>query len=234
MSNGMNVDNQLNKIMTDPKKKMKWNTEHERLLSEWGNQAKCYAWLHNYTYKLYKHYNRCFTIPIIFLSTISSVASYGIQQMFPSFDYGNIVIGTFSIIVTLLSAINNTLRYAELSESHRVTEIHYTKFYTSISTQLSLIRSDRAKIDNFLLICKAELDRLIEQSPAIPGKIKIRFKNKFRKKIQFALPTQLDTIMPIYISGRKDTIINIDNNDYQIQQNQDYNQQDQDQDQNQA
>ena len=57
------------------------------------------------------------------------------------------------------TAINNTLRYAELSESHRVTEIHYTKFYTSITKYLDSL--------SYQSIYERELDEILCNLPYI-------------------------------------------------------------------
>ena len=46
-----------------------WSEEIEDLLSEWGEVALCYQYLHSFSQRKYKHKYHHFQIPIIVLST---------------------------------------------------------------------------------------------------------------------------------------------------------------------
>lgn len=165
-----------------------------------------------------------FAIPIIILSAVSGTSNYGINNVFPNFTYGNIIIGTMSLIVAIISFINTFLRNAELSEEHRIAVIQWSKYSRTINTQISIKRNDRTEINDFLLICKTEMDRLMEQSPFIPRKIIIQFKQNF-KDLQFELPSELDIINPTIIYKEKNDFLpekikenspNDDQNNYSI------------------
>jgi hypothetical protein len=179
----------------------KWNNSHEQLLGNWANKANCYIWLHEKSHLLYKKRNMYFAIPIIILSTISGTANYGIASIFPDLPLGNIIIGTIGLIVAIISFINNFFRHAELSESHRVSNLLWNKFHRNLSMELSLHRNERKDIGDYLLFCQTDMDRLIEQSPLIPEIILSEFKRKFMKKIIFELPAELDTINPVFINN---------------------------------
>ena len=179
----------------------KWNNSHEQLLGNWANKANCYIWLHEKSHLLYKKRNMYFAIPIIILSTISGTANYGIASIFPDLPLGNIIIGTFGLIVAIISFINNFFRHAELSESHRVSNLLWNKFHRNLSMELSLRRNERKDIGDYLLFCQTDMDRLIEQSPLIPEVILNDFKKRFIKKIIFELPAELDTINPVFINN---------------------------------
>ena len=179
-----------------------WTPAYEDIIAKWANKSACYVWLHEKTHKYYKTKNMHYSIPIIILSTISGTANYGINSIFPEWPYGNIVIGTIGLFVAIISFINNFLRHAELSEAHRVANIQWSKFTRNLSTQLALHKNNRDDIDDFFIISKSEMDRLMEQSPIIPKKILKLFKNKFAKNIKnfnFELPIELDDINPTYV-----------------------------------
>ena len=179
-----------------------WTIYHEQLLSNWGDKANCYVWLHDKSHILYKKRNIYFSIPIIILSAISGTANYGITSIFPNLVYGNIIIGTIGLIVAIISFINNFYRHAELSESHRISSLSWNKFHRNLTLELSLQRSERLNVNNLLLFCQNDMDRLIEQSPVIPECILLLFKKKFLKKLNCELPTELDNINPIYIYNK--------------------------------
>jgi hypothetical protein len=113
---------------------MFWDDDNEKLLASWSNKAKCYIWLHSKTHLFYKILNMYFAIPIIILSAVSGTSNYGIANIFPNFAYGNIIIGTMSLIVAIISFINTFLRNAELSEEHRIAVIQWSKYSRTINT----------------------------------------------------------------------------------------------------
>jgi len=81
----------------------------------------------------------------------------------------------------LLTTIGDRLRYAQLEESHRVAAIAWGKFQRLIAVELALNPDDRMDSLDFLKICRADLDRLIEQSPPIPKESIALFESKFGK-----------------------------------------------------
>jgi hypothetical protein len=48
-----------------------WEKEHELILANIADQALCYYWLHLKSTKLYEKYDLFFTLPVIFISTLT-------------------------------------------------------------------------------------------------------------------------------------------------------------------
>lgn len=160
-----------------------WSKSNENLMSGWADICTVYKWLHDRSEKSFHISNLCISLPTIILSTLTGTANFAIQsitgdneniQKFASFG-----IGTVSILVSILSTIGSYLRYAPLEEAHRVASISWSKFGRQISVELALHPDDRMDAMDFLKICRAELDRLIEQSPLIPDSIIKEFQCKF-------------------------------------------------------
>jgi len=169
--------------------KMVWSFEHDELLSNWGDHASCYTWMHNATQRKYAFINLCLGIPVIVLSTVSGTANFGITAIFPaSFDYGNIIIGSLSLITGVISTVSNFLKYAQAEEAHRISSIQWSKLKRTIETELSLNPNERQNPGAFIKSTKAELDRLMEQSPIIPQDIIDRFIKTFRKIKNVKMP----------------------------------------------
>jgi hypothetical protein len=159
-----------------------WSKEQERLMAEWSDIAICYRWLHDKSDKIYHVKTLLISLPVIFLSTISGFSNIGVQAILESEEakkYASFVIAGISLFAGLLTTIGDRLRYAQLEESHRVSAIAWGKFQRLIAVELALNPIDRMDSLDFLKICRADLDRLIEQSPSIPSEAITIFEHKF-------------------------------------------------------
>ena len=147
-----------------------WNDSEVDLLKRWGEVSSSYRFLHDRAFRIFQLRNYCFTIPVIVLSTISGTASFSISSFPLDYQvYVPMVIGGINICVGIVQTIAQFLRISELAESHRVASTAYGKFSRNIATELSLPPNNRTYngID-FVQMCRAEMDRLLEQSPIIP------------------------------------------------------------------
>jgi hypothetical protein len=167
-----------------PKKKNNgWTAEQEDLLSNWADIASCYRLLHDKTEKRFYNFNLGMTIPVIMLSTMTGTANFGMGSLFgndmSSQRFANLAIGGVSLIAGLLTTLGNFLRFAQNMESHRVAAVSWGKFQRSIAVELALHPKERQDSIDFIKICRAELDRLIEQSPGIPDTVIKGFESQF-------------------------------------------------------
>ena len=167
----------------------KWTPSQENLLAEWSEKATCFRWLHSRSEKSYRFKNYSFTIPVIILSTLTGTANFAMDSFVPE-DYKQIAmacVGGVNIFAGIISTLQNFLRYAELMETHRMCEVQWSKFGRNIAVELALDPIRRKPADDFLKVCRAEYDRLIEQSPPIDDSIIKQFKKNF-KNIEIKKP----------------------------------------------
>jgi hypothetical protein len=170
-----------------------WTKEQENLMAEWSDKAGCYRWLHDRCEKKYSKLNMGITIPVIILSTLTGTANFALDGFIPAGNqdmkkYAQAGIGAVSIFAGILTTLGNFLRYAQGSESHRVAGIAWGKFQRQIAVELAIHPNERLDSMDFLKICRAELDRLIEQSPAIPDDIIREFLTEFKDKKDIKKP----------------------------------------------
>ena len=139
-----------------------------------------------------------FTLPIIIISTITGTANFA-QGTFPKDweEYVPASIGAANLFAAILTTVMQFLKINERMEGHRVSSISYGKLSRNIRLELSLPINERAHDGASMVdLCNTEYDRLIEQSPAIPGDILKEFDRKFSKISNFFKP-EINSIAPI-------------------------------------
>jgi len=160
-----------------------WTKEQEELMAGWSDIATCYRWMHDRCEKRMSMNNMWITVPVIILSTLTGSASFVMNSLVgdnpTGQKYAQIGIGSVSIFTGILTTLGNFFRYAQNSESNRVASIAWGKFQRQIAVELALSPTERLDCSDFLGIARAELDRLIEQSPPIPDGIVVEFEKEF-------------------------------------------------------
>ena len=153
----------------DDEKSFRWSAENELILAEWGDVAKCYEWMHAEAHRKYAKIHTCMSIPVIVLSTFSGTASFA-QSSLPSGlrAYAPMVIGSVSILIGILSTLQQYLKVAELKEGYRVSAMAWGKFARNAELELSKKAAERADADVFFKIFREKFDRLTEASALVP------------------------------------------------------------------
>jgi len=158
-----------------------WTKEQEELLAEWSEKGSCYRWLHSRAEKKYRCRNYAFTIPVIIMSTLTGTANFAMDSFVPEGHkkVAMACVGGVNILAGIITTLQNFLRYAELMESHRSSGVSWSKLSRDICVELALDPPRRKPAGDFLNVCRAEYDRLIEQSPMIDDSILSQFHSKF-------------------------------------------------------
>lgn len=189
-----------------------WTKQQEVLMAEWSDKAGCYRWLHDRCEKKYSMMNMWITIPVIILSTLTGTANFALDGFIPPDNedmkkYAQAAIGGVSIFAGILTTLGNFLRFAQGSESHRVAGIAWGKFQRQIAVELAIAPKDRIDCMDFLKICRAELDRLIEQSPPVPDDVITEFKKEFEDKPTVKKPEICDGMEHTTVFDNRDSAL---------------------------
>lgn len=176
-----------------------WSEEIEYLLSEWGEVALCYQYLHSFSQRKYKKKYHNFQIPIIVLSTLTGVGNFAVDSYIPTdFQHGfTAVVGGFNIFCGILGTLLAFLKYAELYESHRISALAWSKLSRNIEIELSLKREKRKSCRDFLKVMRSEYDNLMESSPTIDQDVIRMFNKKFEGKYK-------EVRKPIIVNGLRE------------------------------
>lgn len=176
-----------------------WSPEIEDLLSEWGEIALCYQYLHNFSQRKYKKKYHHFQIPIIVLSTLTGTANFATDSYVPEgFKHGfSALVGSLNLFCGILGTLLSFLRYSEIYEGHRISALAWSKLGRAIEIELSLHDQKRKNCRDFLKVCRSEYDNLLESSPNID----LDIINMFNKKFKDDYP---DVRKPIICNGLKE------------------------------
>ena len=161
-----------------------WSEEIEELLSEWGEISMCYSYLHNFSTRKYRKKYHHLQIPIIILSTLTGTANFATDSYVPvEYQHGfSAGVGTLNIACGILGTLLAFLKYAEIYEGHRISALAWSKLSRMIEIELSLQEKKRKPCRDFLKVCRAEYDNLLESSPNIDLDIINFFNKKFDGK----------------------------------------------------
>lgn len=184
----------------------KWHPQQQIILKNWAELGNSYRYLHDKAFNYYSKKSLRFALPVIIISTITGTANFA-QDSFPESvkSYVPSVIGFLNLTAGLITTIGQFLKVSELLEGHRVASAAFGKFSRNISIELLLPIKERSTSGGkFLMSCREELNRLLEQSPNIPIHISRAFSSKFKKKT-FEKPSMLDVnAVEIYIDEEND------------------------------
>ena len=204
-------ENKTSETTDKPKVKFNngWTHELEVLAADWGDRCQCYRWMHDKASQSLGKSNQNMMIPVIILSTLSGAANFSLDTIFPdptssAKTIATLGIGSISIITGIISTLANFFRYAQLSESHSGAAISWAKFARLIIIELALHPNERTDAYTFLKMFRVELDRLIEQSPAIPEFIIKRFQKEFDTKLDVKRPDITGDIKHTHVYDNRD------------------------------
>ena len=163
------------------KNKFAWSPQQEQILKTWGEASACYRYMHNHAFLIYKKQNMQFSLPVIVLSTITGTANFA-QSSLPASIRGAApaMIGGLNLIAGIIATIMQFLKISEMMEGNRVASLQYGKLSRTIRLELTLPIEERSGDGSTMIdTCRAEYDKLIEQSPPIPYFVIQAFEKQF-------------------------------------------------------
>jgi hypothetical protein len=160
-----------------------WSSEIESLLSEFGEIALCYSWLHSFSTRKYKAKYHRMSIPIIVLSTLTGTANFADSYVPDGFKQGfSACVGGLNIFCGILGTLMSFLKYAEIYEAHRIAALAWSSLGRSIQIELALKDERRKNCRDFLKVSRATYDSLLESSPTLDQDVIQIFNKRFNKE----------------------------------------------------
>tara|TARA_B100001093_G_C26660409_1_gene941509 strand:- start:163 stop:993 length:831 start_codon:yes stop_codon:yes gene_type:complete len=174
-----------------------WTPYYEDIFVDWCDKAMSYRYLHSNSHRYYYKLHVYFTIPVIFISTLTGVANFAQERIPEKYQfYYTMGVGAFNIIAGFITTVSQFLKVNELSEGHRISSICWDKLYRNIKVELAKNPKDREDISLYLKKTKEQYDLLIETSPEINHSEIIKF-NKIFKKNDFLRPEICNALISV-------------------------------------
>lgn len=170
-----------------------WCEKQEKLLVRWAEKAAGYRWLHNHSRILYKKQNDWLAYPSIVIASITGVGGFAVLN--PSGNDGVsadtktriMIIQYFfaflNVLAGILTSISKFSQALSLSEAHSAMCVQWSKFYRNIDMELSLDIKHRVPVVEFVMKCREEYDRLLDEAPDIPSISIEAFQFQFPDKV---------------------------------------------------
>jgi len=176
-----------------------WNEQLEEILSQEGEKALCFSWLHNKAQLRVSKMDTYIALPVIVLSTIAGTGSIASQSLFNGSQAASVAIGGISLLVGVMNTISNYFGFAKRSEAHRISTLTYAKIHKFIVIELSLPRKERMKAKDMLKIIREQLERLSEISPQLPEATIKEFNHRFHDQKNVSKPEITNGLDPINV-----------------------------------
>lgn len=177
---------------------IEWNQALEQLLITWAEKANGHAWLHSRCINHYKQKSLWITVPAAVFGYLAGTTTLLGGESLNRQEWFRGIVGISAIVAGILSNLQQTFTYKELSEQHRIASLRFFAFFRDVSAELSLEYKHRANVLDYITLKRMELDKLYEQSPIIPQDIIDEFNDKF-KTARYHKPDvalTLQTIVP--------------------------------------
>lgn len=174
-----------------------WSEQEEYLLSLWSDRALCYKLMMERASRKYSKENLYFAVPIICLSTLCGSANLAINSYVPAHyqSTASMIIGCINLVAGIISTLQSFFRSAEKSAEHRSASVSWGKFHRYVFTELSLERSKRKPVKEFIRLCKNDYDKILDQSPPVPSPILRQFVEDIKRHPKLLLPEECGNLI---------------------------------------
>lgn len=147
-----------------------WTQNLEDLAKSWALRAVIQREMHNNTAKYYKIVSARLTMPLIMLTTVTSVGSFGAVDS-DQYKIWMYITGGLNLFAMFLASMIKYLKPDERCSTHSRMSKMFDAYYREITVQLNLSPAERDKPDMFIEASRAKLEHLMNDSPIVSDKI---------------------------------------------------------------
>jgi hypothetical protein len=173
-----------------------WNDKNERIVISIGENAAAYKWMHEKSSSNYKAISQVLSIVQIIISTLLSA-----ETILPSSTTSasiDILRRVLVYIMTVISVLQNFLKYEELSERHNSASNSFGRLYHEIQEQMCMYRRHRHNATKYVSLVLKQYDSFVINGPNIEKGIINKFKSTFQDT-GISMPDVADKIQRIEI-----------------------------------
>jgi hypothetical protein len=167
----MNSEEEVHVVDLEPKThESEWSDNLENLAKSWAIKAALQREMHNETSRHYRVMSTRLTLPLIMLTTLTSVGSFGAvdSEQYKIWMY---VTGALNLISAFMASMIKYLKPDEKCSTHQRMGKMFDTYYREVTIQLSLSPEERDTADKFIEYSKNKLETLMNDSPLVSDEI---------------------------------------------------------------
>lgn len=163
--------------MSDAKKSISYTDYFESFLKEEGEKAEAMAILHYRSHEFFDILSIVINVPVIVLSSV-----VGFLSPIPLFSHQAVILGSLSVLISLLKVCDNYFNITQLSERHRSVSLQYMRITKWIQIQLCLERDVRISAQDLFDMITTDMSNIRDAEPIIPQLIIDRFVSQYKNE----------------------------------------------------
>jgi hypothetical protein len=181
-----------------------WDDTQRKFIKQMIDRGKCYVFLYDQSFRLYKNLWLAYMIPVLVITTFSGVANLGQLGFLYAQDAAAariiypIVLGILNIIAAILTSLMQFFKISEQKELHRRAGKDWVQFVTDMEIIFYSQFPNEIRNKKFdKMIQKYKI--LLEKSPIIPKLYLNRLGEKYKDIKELILPEIVGEIKPLVI-----------------------------------
>jgi hypothetical protein len=169
--------------------KLVWSLSIEQMVARWGDQAKCFEWMHTEAYSQYSKKAKIIMITSNILTAVSGLSNViaggttinGFQLAW--------AFGSLSILVSISNMLQDKLAYTTKAVDHQQFSVQWGTIRRKIEEELSIPPDARKDCGTFLKYLRQDINMVsVAGNARIPESIRDACYEKFSKIPEFDLP----------------------------------------------
>ena len=163
----------VNEVATEPRvasesktHDSEWSENLENLAKSWAIKAALQREMHQETARYYRNMSTNITLPLIMLTTLTSVGSFGAvdSEQYKIWMY---VTGALNLISAFMASMIKYLKPDEKCATHQRMGKLFDTYYREVTIQLSLAPDERDNAAKFIDYSKNKLETMMNESPLV-------------------------------------------------------------------
>lgn len=169
--------------------KLQWTQSIESMMARWGDEAKCFEWMHTEAYSYYDAHGRGMMIASNVLSAVSGLSNVIAGGSVVNGFQLSWAFGTLAITVSIMNMLQEKLGYTSKAAQHNQFSIQWGSIRRKIEETLSIPPESRKDCNAFMKYIRQDINQVsISGNSIIPERIRTRCFEKFTNIPSFDIP----------------------------------------------
>jgi hypothetical protein len=169
--------------------RIQWTPSIETMLARWGDEAKCFEWMHSEAYSFYDGQSRNMMIASNVLTAVSGLSNVIAGGSIVNGFQLSWVFGSLAIAVSITNMLQEKLGYTAKAAQHNQYSIQWGSIRRKIEEALSMPPEFRKDCNSFMKYVRQDINQVsISGNSMIPERIKKACFDKFNTVPDFDIP----------------------------------------------